>query len=79
MAISPCHNCGRSVSWEDMVCPHCGVQDPASLGSSGNRDALAEESSGTAALRRGVTAVILVVVVLSLLALLGTDERMVQT
>lgn len=28
MAISPCRNCGRMVSWEDVVCPHCSVRYP---------------------------------------------------
>lgn len=36
MALVSCRECSRDVSNEAKTCPHCGVSDPASIGSEDN-------------------------------------------
>ena len=49
MAIAACRECGGEVSSEAVVCPHCGIRDPAvAVAAGATRQAYAGHTPGRA-------------------------------
>lgn len=74
MAVEPCRSCGRLLTSEHGVCPHCGAEAPTSA-----RGSQEDGRRGAGLLQRAATAVVLVVILLSLLALLTFANPVLET
>ena len=72
MAIARCRECGGEVSSEAVVCPHCGIRDPAVAVAAG-RGRHAQAGHAEPVRRRGGKAgwVVAFLLLLVLLALFG--------
>lgn len=74
MAIARCRECGGEVSSEAVVCPHCGIRDPAAAAAPGRgRHAQAEYAQAPVRRRGGkggwMVALLLALVLLALFGL----------
>ena len=73
MAIARCRECGGDVSSEAVVCPHCGIRDPAAAGAPvGARQTQAAHGDAPPRRRGGKTGwMVAFLLALVLLALFG--------
>lgn len=64
MALAECRACGRAISWEDFVCPHCGAGKPVTY----PWDASNRRGRGRGMVRQTAGVIATAIVLLSLLA-----------
>ena len=73
MAIGPCRTCGRVVSWEDHTCPYCGANEPTDVRANRAEDRVSE------LLRRGVTLVVLLAILVVVITVLPSAGAVLET